>query len=133
MLYALTFAGPDADAVEGVAHRARALAGEAGEVKTVSTLGPGGHDLLVEAEDRAALAQAAEAASRGMPVDHCLQPDEGRRKRLLLADMDSTIIGCECLDELADYAGGEGGSGGGYRARHARRDRLRGRPARAGG
>jgi len=28
-----------------------------------------------------------------------------RRKRLLVADMDSTIINCECLDELADMAG----------------------------
>jgi phosphoserine phosphatase len=28
-----------------------------------------------------------------------------RRKKLLVADMDSTIIGCECLDELADQAG----------------------------
>ena len=91
--------------MEAVAHRARALAGEAGEVKTVAALGPGGRDLLVEAKDRAALAQAAEAASRNVPVDHCLQPAEGRRKRLFLADMDSTIIGCECLDELADYAG----------------------------
>ena len=26
-------------------------------------------------------------------------------KRLLIADMDSTIIGCECIDELADFAG----------------------------
>jgi len=31
------------------------------------------------------------------------QPWEGRKKRLLIADMDSTIIGCECLDELADF------------------------------
>jgi phosphoserine phosphatase len=30
---------------------------------------------------------------------------ENRRKRLLIADMDSTIIGCECVDELADMAG----------------------------
>src|SRR5690606_32552464 len=30
---------------------------------------------------------------------------QGRRKRLFVADMDSTIIGCECLDELADFAG----------------------------
>ncbi len=30
---------------------------------------------------------------------------EGRRKRLLIADMDSTIIGVECIDELADFAG----------------------------
>lgn len=41
----------------------------------------------------------------GRPVDACVQPTEGRRKRLLVADMDSTIIGCECLDELADFAG----------------------------
>jgi phosphoserine phosphatase len=32
-------------------------------------------------------------------------PAAGRRKRLLIADMDSTIIGCECIDELADMAG----------------------------
>jgi len=34
-----------------------------------------------------------------------LQPMSGRRKRLFLADMDSTMIGQECIDELADYAG----------------------------
>lgn len=32
-------------------------------------------------------------------------PTEGRRKRLLLADMDSTMIEQECIDELADEAG----------------------------
>ena len=32
-------------------------------------------------------------------------PAENRRKKLLIADMDSTIISCECLDELADVAG----------------------------
>ncbi|MBL4667260.1 MAG: phosphoserine phosphatase SerB [Sneathiella sp.] len=39
------------------------------------------------------------------PVDYCLQPTEDRRKKLLLADMDSTIITVECIDELADFAG----------------------------
>ncbi len=39
------------------------------------------------------------------PIDFALQAWTGRRKRLLIADMDSTIIGCECLDELADFAG----------------------------
>ena len=38
-------------------------------------------------------------------VDTAVQPDEPRWKRLLVADMDSTIIGQECIDELADYAG----------------------------
>ena len=38
-------------------------------------------------------------------VDLVVQPSEGRRKRVLLADMDSTMIGQECIDELADVAG----------------------------
>jgi phosphoserine phosphatase len=38
-------------------------------------------------------------------VDAIVQGDEHRWKKLLVADMDSTIVGQECLDELADYAG----------------------------
>src|SRR3954470_15512908 len=38
-------------------------------------------------------------------ADIVIQPDEPRWKRLLVADMDSTIIGQECIDELADYVG----------------------------
>jgi len=38
-------------------------------------------------------------------MDVVVQPDEPRWKRLLVADMDSTVIGQECIDELADYAG----------------------------
>jgi phosphoserine phosphatase len=38
-------------------------------------------------------------------VDVVVQSDEPRWKRLLVSDMDSTIIGQECIDELADYAG----------------------------
>lgn len=38
-------------------------------------------------------------------VDANVVAAEGRRKRLLIADMDSTIIGVECIDELADFAG----------------------------
>jgi len=41
----------------------------------------------------------------GEPVDVVIQPHDGRRKKLFLADMDSTMIGQECIDELADYAG----------------------------
>jgi phosphoserine phosphatase len=39
------------------------------------------------------------------PVDVVVQPQDARRKKLLVADMDSTMIGQECIDELADYAG----------------------------
>ena len=38
-------------------------------------------------------------------VDVFVQPEEPRFRRLLIADMDSTIVGQECLDELADFAG----------------------------
>ena len=38
-------------------------------------------------------------------VDAIVQPASGRRRQLLIADMDSTMIGQECIDELADYAG----------------------------
>lgn len=38
-------------------------------------------------------------------VDAIVQPSADRRKRLLVADMDSTMITVECIDELADYAG----------------------------
>ncbi|MFU8833699.1 phosphoserine phosphatase SerB [Roseovarius autotrophicus] len=38
-------------------------------------------------------------------VDLVVQPSEGRRKKMLLADMDSTMIEQECIDELAEVAG----------------------------
>lgn len=38
-------------------------------------------------------------------VDLVIQPAEGRKKKMLLADMDSTMIQQECIDELADEAG----------------------------
>lgn len=38
-------------------------------------------------------------------VDLVIQPSAGRRKKMLLADMDSTMIWQECIDELADEAG----------------------------
>ena len=38
-------------------------------------------------------------------VDVVVQPEEPRWKRLFVADMDSTVIGQECIDELADYVG----------------------------
>ncbi|HJT41060.1 MAG TPA: phosphoserine phosphatase SerB [Sphingobium sp.] len=41
----------------------------------------------------------------GEKVDVIVQLAEGREKKLLIADMDSTMITVECIDELADYAG----------------------------
>ncbi len=48
---------------------------------------------------------AVRAALAGARVDAIPVAAEGRRKRLLLADMDSTIVTGETLDELADFAG----------------------------
>ncbi|MEP3442633.1 MAG: phosphoserine phosphatase SerB [Sulfitobacter sp.] len=42
---------------------------------------------------------------QSMQVDLVIVPTEGRRKKMLLADMDSTMIQQECIDELADEAG----------------------------
>jgi phosphoserine phosphatase len=55
--------------------------------------------------DNHALAERARDALAGTAVDVVLQPAAGRRKALFLADMDSTMIGQECIDELADYVG----------------------------
>ncbi|PHQ94916.1 MAG: phosphoserine phosphatase SerB [Marinosulfonomonas sp.] len=40
-----------------------------------------------------------------LKIDLVIQPTRGRKKLLFLADMDSTMIQQECIDELADYAG----------------------------
>ncbi len=42
---------------------------------------------------------------QNLGVDLVLQHDAGRRKKMLLADMDSTMIQQECIDELAEEAG----------------------------
>ncbi len=47
----------------------------------------------------------ARAALEPLGHDVVVQPQEGRRRALLVADMDSTMIQVECIDELADYAG----------------------------
>jgi len=48
---------------------------------------------------------AIRAAVGAAPVDAIAQPVAGRQKKLLVADMDSTIVTSETLDELAAYAG----------------------------
>ena len=61
-------------------------------------------DLPVTGLGQAAARAALEAALPG--VDAVVQPAAAVRARtLLIADMDSTLIECECIDELADYAG----------------------------
>ena len=54
---------------------------------------------------RDAVLEAVRAALAGAQVDANAIPTAGRRKRLLICDMDSTIIPVECIDEIADFAG----------------------------
>jgi phosphoserine phosphatase len=77
----------------------------------VAGCGPASHGWIDEdyaadigfAVDPDAARNALDGAFQG--VDIVVQPAEGRIKRLLVADMDSTMITIECIDELADYAG----------------------------
>ena len=59
----------------------------------------------VEDSDLRAIGTRLREARGDLPVDIVVQPQALRRKKLFLADMDSTMIGQECIDELADLAG----------------------------
>jgi phosphoserine phosphatase len=101
----LTLVSPDARLAAAAADRAQAaLAGAGMAVKAPRPLGEGAFDLPLLAE-RDAVEAIVHTELDGQPVDLCVQPAARRRKRLLVADMDSTIINVECLDELADFAG----------------------------
>jgi phosphoserine phosphatase len=56
-------------------------------------------------DDIRAISDRLRAARGDLPIDIVVQPIATRRKKLFLADMDSTIIGQECIDELADFVG----------------------------
>jgi phosphoserine phosphatase len=56
-------------------------------------------------EPIAAIVARLTQARGDLPIDIVVQPRIDRRKKLFLADMDSTMIGQECIDELADFAG----------------------------
>ncbi|HKX64198.1 MAG TPA: phosphoserine phosphatase SerB [Rhizomicrobium sp.] len=85
--------------------------GKGADPALFATLGAGpakilspGHAFDLPVADRTALA-AARAIAGGAALDINLIATAKRRKKLLVADMDSTIINVECLDELADMAG----------------------------
>ena len=82
-----------------------AVVGEGLPIVETRHLGDGAMDLFLDGGDARRLKTRLTRALERHPVDLCVQPAEGRRKRLLVADMDSTIITVECLDELADMAG----------------------------
>jgi phosphoserine phosphatase len=106
MRLVLTLVAGDHDALQTALPLAlEAVAASGRPVADTHILGEGAADIFVDGADAAALRAHAATALERQAVDLCVQAAAGRKKRLLVADMDSTIIACECLDELADFAG----------------------------
>jgi len=109
MQHVLTIVAGDAVAglENSIADRARAALDAAGaEVGEFHSLARGlAIDLPFEGVADPTAERVVRAGLDGAPFDLLAQPAEGRRKRLLVADMDSTIVGVETLDELAYFAG----------------------------
>jgi phosphoserine phosphatase len=62
-------------------------------------------DLFFDAQNINGIENALRAALGSAPIDIIIQPVAARKKKLFLADMDSTMIGQECIDELAAFVG----------------------------
>ncbi|MCB5177172.1 phosphoserine phosphatase SerB [Microvirga lenta] len=86
-----------------VALAARALGQET--ERSVLARGIAADLVLTAPADARAVDAALREALQDQPIDIVVQPLNHRRKRLFLADMDSTMIEQECIDELADYVG----------------------------
>lgn len=91
----LTAAGPLGD---DLARAAFAAAGTG----PMRRLAPEAAEAPVAGRERLAAARASLGAAA---VDANVVKATGREKRLLISDMDSTIITVECIDEIADFAG----------------------------
>jgi len=102
----LTLVAKDYDALQETLPLAlEAVAGSGSPIKDTNVLGDGAADIFFDHDDPTIVRAKAEDALERSAVDICVQLAEHRKKRLLIADMDSTIVACECLDELADFAG----------------------------
>ena len=78
------------------------------EAKDARVLSPGkAFEFDVDAIEASMLQARLLAALTKVSIeaDVCVMPRAGRKKKLLICDMDSTLIGQECIDELADFAG----------------------------
>jgi phosphoserine phosphatase len=109
MTNVLTVIGNPADALlqpQVLADLAIALEHAGAAVEEPEWLSPGeAADIFFDGLGVAAAEQVADITLAGMAVDRLAQAIDGRAKRLLVADMDSTMITIECIDELADFAG----------------------------
>jgi phosphoserine phosphatase len=96
-------ASPEADALAGPL---RAIAADYGAAAgEVAWLAPARVFDIAFLDRPAEVLEAGRAAAAEVAADINVLPATNRRKQLLIADMDSTIIDCEVLDELAGMAG----------------------------
>ncbi len=106
--YALTILCPPTAANTFSLSDTQALAKTNGQPETARTLGPGAFEYTFEAQDLSAASAHAHAVRTelaGLTADINSVAITDRRKSLLIADMDSTMIEQECIDEIAVVAG----------------------------
>ena len=86
--------------------RSTAPVGGAANAGSIDWLAPGkAFDIAFTGDPDAVKAALRETVRDEWLLDINVVAAANRRKKLLIADMDSTIIGCECIDELADMCG----------------------------
>jgi len=90
---------------DAIADMSAAFAAAGAAVGEPCALGPEAADLPLGGLSIDVLRRHAGAALGDRPLDCIVQPAASRRKRMLIADMDSTMIAVECVDELADFVG----------------------------
>ncbi|RMD90639.1 MAG: HAD family hydrolase, partial [Alphaproteobacteria bacterium] len=95
-------AGDDGAAADALA---QALADAGAQVVARTRLGPEAHDIEFSGLPLPVARTIARAHPFAEEADIAVQTASGRRKRLLVADMDSTMITVECIDELAELVG----------------------------
>jgi phosphoserine phosphatase len=104
MFIATIIASPTRELEPSVVSRARDLLGQAGcgpsEARWID------HEVAADVPIMTDPSAARAALEHALPdYDVIVQVAAERRRKLLVADMDSTMITVECIDELADYAG----------------------------
>ena len=101
MLIATLLTAPKARALDGALISSLRNAWGGGEIRWLAPQEAAEFEVPQRPENEAQVRDQLQA----MGVDMALLPAEGRRKQMLIADMDSTLIRQECIDELADEAG----------------------------
>jgi phosphoserine phosphatase len=102
----LNVAASAAGVPEGAADALRAAVEKAAAIGAIDWLVEGrAFDIPFAGDADSVRAALRESLRDEWRLDANIVPSDGRRKKLFVADMDSTIICCECIDELADMVG----------------------------